>query len=265
MSMVVVPASLTDTPATRQTLSAVDKVLALYTTLRDEDWPVRLSELSRKTGIAKATAHRMLSALAAAGLAIKIDQFYRATPIVSAHEEDPRYRLLRHLAPFPGDVLLHTGMSASLAVLEGVDVVFRYRVYGHDPTFDCNHEADRRAGQTAAAGRLLLAYDYPRRQRVSVLCSPIELAALNDEIVHIRRQRYAVDVQQDGLTSVAVPIIGPAQERQIALSATGPTRSFDRAYVLRQLQAVAVQASRSVEAVRPTVIQSPTDPEAIAS
>jgi DNA-binding IclR family transcriptional regulator len=230
---------------------AIEKALTLFVELQAMDGAVQLSELSRRTGLAKSTTHRLLSALAVAGVAVRAGSHYQIAsrwrtdrPTV---ESDNR-RLLHGLAPFLGDLAIRTRLTASIAVLRGTDVVFPHRVYGHDTGLTPNDDTDRAPAHLTAAGRLLLAYDEVTTRRVFEKLSPQseEAAELSRSLWPIKRTHFAVDTAQHGTTCVAVPLHRNGGHSNVAFVVKGRSDRIDLDLVLHQLRGVAGVAARQV-------------------
>jgi IclR family transcriptional regulator, acetate operon repressor len=83
---------------------------------------MRLSDLSRKTGLPKSTTHRMLNALLASDVVVRSGRSYKAARHPNNDPASSYKTLLRMLAPYLGDVLIRTGLTSSLAVLDDTEV-----------------------------------------------------------------------------------------------------------------------------------------------
>jgi len=223
---------------------SIGKALMVFAALRAGGTPMRLTELSVRTGIAKSTTHRMLCALTSAGLVARAGTHYQPTrldPPAGGHRD-----VLRRLAPFLGDLLVRTGMTASLAVLDGVEVEFVHRVYGHRHVWGPD-DADRLPAHLSAAGRLLLAYDEAAARtviRLAGLSTP-EAAELSGDLTRIRRRSFAELTGPHGNTVLAVPLRLP-KPPAVALVVEGAAGQADRSRALLWLRRVADVAAREV-------------------
>ncbi|WP_345033196.1 IclR family transcriptional regulator [Kutzneria kofuensis] len=209
---------------------SIGKALLVFAALREAGTPMRLTELSVRTGIAKSTTHRMLWALTSAGLVTRVGSHYQparfsstTTPKSGAH-----YDALRRLAPFLGDLLVRTGMTASLAVLDGTEVEFAHRVYGHRHVWGPSDDTGRVAAHLSAAGRLLLAYDETAARGVIRLAGLgiREAAELGGDLMRIRQRGFAELTGPHGGTCLAVPLRLP-RPPAIALVVEGANGQAD--------------------------------------
>lgn len=230
---------------------AIEKALALFVELQDTDGAVQLSELSRRTGLAKSTTHRLLGALAVAGVAVRVGSHYQIanrwrTDRPTA-ESDNR-KMLHDLAPFLGDLAIRTRLTASIAILRGTDVVFTHRVYGHDTGWTPSDDTDRAPAHLTAAGRLLLAHDGATTRRVFEKLNPQseEAAELSRSLWPIKRVQFAVNVTRYGTTCVAVPLHRNVGHPNTAFVVRGKSDRIDVDLVVHHIRGVAGVAARQM-------------------
>ncbi|HET6298884.1 MAG TPA: helix-turn-helix domain-containing protein [Kribbella sp.] len=228
----------------------IENALVLYDSLRAAGPAMRLSDLSRSTGLPKSTTHRLLHALIASGLVVRFGVGYAAAERSgdSVSPADGRRDLLRGLAPFLGDLMVRTRLTASLAVLDGAEVVFVHRVYCHDNAPTPSDDSGRASAHRTASGRMLLA-QHPR-----IACelaetwklAPAEAAAVHCDLARIRRNQLAV-VDAGGISCLALPVpVGPGC-LPIVLAVKGKTGTFDHQraqYWLRHIAQLAARSSR---------------------
>jgi DNA-binding IclR family transcriptional regulator len=230
----------------QQMPQSVGKALSVFTALRDAGVPLRLTELSVRTGLAKSTTHRMLSALTSARLVVRVEGRYQQAGASSRQSKSAAYRqTLRLLAPFVADLLMRTGMTASLAVLDGTEVEFVHRVYGHHDVQCQSDWTGRAAALRSAAGRVLLAYDDTAARRLvwTAGADPAEAADIGGELMRIRQRGYAELTGAHGGTCLAVPLRLPNRP-MMALVVKGASGQVDRDRALVWLRRVAAAARR---------------------
>lgn len=218
-----------DTGGLRSVGTALD-LLECFAT--DEELGV--SELARRLGIAKSTAHRLLSTLRMHGFI----------------EQDPdsgRYRLglhlfeLGHLAqvrhplrevarPILLDLGRRAGLTVNLSVGEGADVVFLERLESSESVRGLNESSRRVPAHVSSSGKVIAAWNhelatarieagFPVRGRGTVRTQTEWLATLRT----VRMRGYALsdDESFDGVSSVAVPIMEAPGQVTAALSFLG--------------------------------------------
>lgn len=200
-----------------------------------------LSEIARMLGRPVSSTHRQLRDLTAWG-ALERDE--RGRYQVGLHlwevgSRAPRSTDLRQAAlPFLEDLYEVTHENVQVAVLDGTDVVYVERIFGHHATPIIARPGVRLPSLVTGVGRVLLA----RADRSLVneaLAQPIErLTAhtivdpeeLRRELAKIRRSGYAISDRQVELvsTSVAAPIHGPGSAGVVAaISIIVPVRNTD--------------------------------------
>jgi DNA-binding IclR family transcriptional regulator len=224
----------------------VQRAVTLYDVLRTVRPGMRLSDLSRSAALPKSTTHRLLQTLIEAGLVVRCGDSYAA--IDPSDDEVPSPQdgdLLRRLAPYVGELMVRTRLTASLATLDGPEVVFAHRVYGHDLVRTRSDETGRALAHRTAAGRMLMANDL---RAAAVLTDQWNLPTdesveLQQELLRIRERKIAVEVGRR-LTCLAVAV--PIGARPLALTVRGAADAIDHHRVVHLLYATASAAARSV-------------------
>jgi len=154
------PAAAAETGQSRETSGTVKKAFALLDALRAAGCAMRLSDLSRRTGLTKSTVHRLLAILLDTGLVMRVGTHYQATldgGLSMVQSLGVEKRSLAALAPYLADLHRRTGLTASLAVLHGATAVFPHRVHAHHSPWTTSDDTGANQAQHCAAGRLLLA------------------------------------------------------------------------------------------------------------
>ena len=220
-------------------VQSVCKAMDLLSCLAEARTPLTLGELSRRTGMPKATVHGLLSAL-------------RSSAVVEQSDEDGRYRLgirlfeygcavsrgwnvleaaaepLRHVAE-------ETGETASIATLDRGDVLILDSADARSNFRVVSEKGSRLPVHCTSQGKLLLAY-MPSAQRRTLLrnCdfaaytphSHTDLASLEGEMEQILRQGYAIENGElrIGLRSVAAPVFNVEGQAIYAICVVGMFR-----------------------------------------
>ena len=195
-----------------------------------------VSELARNIGVAKSTAHRLLTTLCARGFAER-------------DEETGRYRLglhlyeLGHLAVSRSDIRnaalpilqeLHhrTGATAHIGIADGDEVVYLERIVGRDSLKTWSQIGRRLPSVTTSSGKALYAYSPRfsngrlRGPQPAVFATDASKAnryrvALQETVK--RGFALSVDESVQGLTSIAAPVLGHDGTARAAISLVGPT------------------------------------------
>jgi len=225
-----------------------------------DDVNVSLSELSRRTGISKATVHRLAQELLEWGMLERAGAEYRlGMRAFELGSRVPRFRLLRDaLRPFMENLHYTTKETVHLGVLDGLEVLYLEKVADSPRFARPSRIAGRLPLHCTATGKVLLAYSPPGLLN-EVLAMPlqrrtpstiVEHAVLAEQVRKVNDIGYAVEVEETaiGYSSVAVPLFGGSGLLLAALSITAPTYRANTARYVATLSAVshAVRAANQI-------------------
>lgn len=224
--------------ATLGSVGNAARVLKSFTP-NEREWGV--TDLARRLGIAKSTAHRLLATLTDEGLL----------------EQDPvtgRYRLglvVFDMAAAAQSVDLHeavltpmtelrnrTGETVQVAVLDGREVVYVERLDSPNTLRLFIEVGRRNSAHSTGCGKALLAFLPPDQlERVLRNWKLVEktphtitdLADLRADLAEARRRGYAVNRRESevGIISVAAPIRDVSGRTVAAISVAGPAERLE--------------------------------------
>ena len=193
-----------------------------------------VSDIARKLGIAKSTAHRLLTALCRKGIAEQNPEtgHYRlGLHLFELGQLAQARSILRHVAlPTLTQLAESTGHTVNLAVVDGPDVVFLERLATHDDVHFLGHAGRRFPSHCTSSGKAIAAYNPEAAQARRDAGFPPRVShtvrTQNDwdrQLVEVRRRGFAVSTSEcfDNVTSIAVPILDPARRAAAALSVLG--------------------------------------------
>lgn len=262
----------------RDTRAAVDKAISLLTAFGDDAHSgLGVSELARRSGMSKSTAFRLLGLLTRNGVVDKTGKTYRLghqLQLLSASTETRRHGLIREgVTPFLAELYEATHETTHLAVLQGSDVVYLGKIFGHRSAAAPSRVGGRAPAHCTGVGKTLLAYDPGAREALMTgtlralttrtITDPADLAIELDQVLR-RGIAHDTDEAVAGLSCVAAPIIVRGTV-VAALSVSGSSDSFATAaleLVLRRVCAAAgrhLTATRRLSPSRSTVGQRPAD------
>ena len=204
------------------TIQSVERAASVLQVFFEEGSPCSVTEVVQRTGLAPATAHRLLSTLVKVGW---LQQDQRS----SRYELSERMlgssalalnnsSLLRHGQHFLTQVALSTGLNSFLAVQMRKGSVLLARVQGRAGSAPDFQIGKMHPIHASASGKLFLAHLSPaerndllsrqselRRFTVHTITDPAELDA---ELGAIRQRGYAVDRGEmyETMRGVAVPV-----------------------------------------------------------
>ena len=229
-------------------------------TVEDDELP--LSELVRRTSLAKATVHRLCGELLAWGLLERAGTSYRlGLRLFELGQRVPRQRILRETAlPYLEDLLAATQETVHLAIREGLEVLYVEKIVGHRQVPQPSRIAGRLPLHCTATGKVLLAFGPPSITEQVVQAGLARLTPrtvvapgrLQAQLERVRAEGIAMESEETrlGYCSVAVPVRGPDDVLVAALSITAPTYRAQLPRLIAALRAAAAGITRALS--RPT-------------
>jgi len=228
-------------------MGGLAKGLAIAECFDRERRRLTVTEAATMTGQTPAAARRCMRTLEALGYLSYDGKFFRPTPrfvrLAAAYTDtDPLPRLA---APLLDGLRDELGESASLAVLDGDDVLFVARAEAHHIVVTGQRVGGRIAAPLSAAGRVLMAAmpDEELRGRVELgVHGPMTEKALRGPAAIVAEVRAAAargysitdEEVEIGLRAIAVPVIDGAGRPVAAMSMSAPSA---RATVERMVDA----------------------------
>lgn len=223
-------------PAPRD--SVLDKVMAVLHAFTVDDHGVGFAELMRRTGLPKATLHRVLASMERARLLDRTDGGYH----LGGHLFELGMRasvergLIEVATPFLEDLYERTHEIVHLGLREGREVVYVAKFGGHRQARSPSRLGGRMPLHATAIGKALLAHA-PEEVRREVLTGTLErraprtitapgtLRAQLDRVV-VEGVAYEFEESAVGLVCVAAPVLDTGDAVVAAVSVTGPVNRF---------------------------------------
>jgi IclR family transcriptional regulator, KDG regulon repressor len=249
----------TDTGAGTR-LSSVGAALRLLKCFSAEEPELGVTELARRLGVAKSTAHRLAATLLAEGF-------------LEQNAADGRYRL--GLALFGLGTLVRRRMSVSnealphlhalrdrsdetvhLAVLDGADIVYLFNLESQQAIRMRSYLGVRKPAFCTGEGRALLAHA-PPAVLARVLRAPMPARtpaagvttreALAGVLAAVRRAGHAIDDEESevGMRGVAAPVFDAGGAAVAAVGLAGPVQRLTRKR-LREVVPMVVEAAQAI-------------------
>lgn len=217
--------------------TVLGKAVTILRAFTVDDQTVPLAELARRTGVHKATIHRLCGELVSLRLLAKSPDGYRlASGLFELGMRASVERSLLEVAiPFLQDLAERTHELVHLGVRDGHDVVYVAKIGGHRQAHSPSRIGGRMPMHCTALGKALLAFDDDLRREV--LASPLPRRTPHT-IVAPGRLRTQLDTVLDagvafeheesalGIACVAAPVLGADEQPLAAISLTGPTPRF---------------------------------------
>jgi DNA-binding IclR family transcriptional regulator len=257
----------------RSSLGAVDKAMTLLSALIVDGRPMGLAELTRRTGLAKSTAHRLIGILRAHDMIDRHDEAYvpgERLAGIGRPEGGERLKVLGRAArPYLVELYQATGATASLGVLNGTEVRYIDWVYDRRSVRTPSHRSDRAPTHCTAIGKVLLAFSQnsPRlirdRQPLAAI-TPATIttpAALWAELDEVRRHGIAYSRSEyvDGVVCVAALVArADARRPPVAIAVSGRIGELDLAAARARLPRTAFGLSTAIRQATTRVCGGPS-------
>ena len=223
-------------------IQVIERMMSLLEILARSPEPVGLKHLAQQSGLHPSTAHRILGAMAASGVAARAGPGMYCLGIRLLELGNlVRSRISVRGAALPAMRKLHelTGESVNLGVRQGDEIIYVERTSGGRSSVHVVHIIGARAPlHTTATGKLFLLEDgaqgireYAKRTGMASLtpASITTLSALEKELEKVRRHGIAYDheEQEIGVRCIAAPIRDDSGELVAGLSLSMPTDRFN--------------------------------------
>lgn len=220
------------------TTSALGKVMAVLEAFAADDVGVGFAELQQRTGLPKATLHRVAGDLVSARLLTRVDgKYHLGSHLFQLGMRASVERTLLEVAtPFLEDLYERTHETVHLGLREGAEVVYVAKVGGHRQVRSPSRIGGRMPVHATAIGKALLAWA-GEEERVAVLSGPLErrtqrtLTApgrLRQQLDRVREDGVAFEFEEGavGLVCVAAPVLDASDRPVAAISVAGAVTRF---------------------------------------
>jgi DNA-binding IclR family transcriptional regulator len=244
-------------------VQSIDRALDIIEALSTEQKGLGVTELSRRIGLHKSTAHRLLSTLAHRGYVTKrADGGYqiglKLIEAVSCYINS--LELQTEARPYVAQITAELGLTAHLGVLEGDQVVYIERMDVFSGVKLYSQIGLRMHAYCSSLGKCLLSgFSREELKRLLANCSfnkftPNTLAsfdALCEDLKQARARGFAMDNLEYSLNNrcIGAPIFDYRGEIIAAISASGPPAILTEARVREVadcVKAKALEISRSL-------------------
>lgn len=218
--------------------SVLGKVMAVLEAFAPDDTGVGFAELRRRTGLPKATLHRIAHDLVAARLLTRVDgDFHLGSYLFELGMRASVERTLLEVAtPFLEDLYERTHETVHLGLREGSEVVYVAKVGGHRQVRSPSRLGGRLPVHATAIGKALLAWA-EEDDRNAVLAAPLQRRTprtvtapglLRRQLDRVREDGVAFEYEEGavGLVCVAAPVFDTDDRPVAAISVAGAVTRF---------------------------------------
>ncbi|WP_377273914.1 IclR family transcriptional regulator [Peterkaempfera sp. SMS 1(5)a] len=235
----------------------LDKAAVILDCFRPTGGPYRLAELTERTGLPKATVHRLAADLVRLALLERTGTGYRlGGRLFELGMLVPRRHDLRETAlPFLQDLYEATHETVHLGIREGRQVVYVERIHGHDPLPLPSRVGGSLPLSCTGVGKALLAFSGPDLAE-EVLADPLprltrhsvtDPARLRTALEQTQVSGLAYEEQEAalGVSCIAAPVFAGG-EAVAALSVAVPKARFRPAQLAPAVRTAALGLSRAL-------------------
>ncbi|MBU2666963.1 IclR family transcriptional regulator [Actinoplanes bogorensis] len=219
-------------------MSVIGKVAAILDAFTAEDRGVGFAELQRRTGLAKATLHRLTGEMVEARLLDRVDgKFHLSGHLFALGMRASVERSLIDVAtPFLQDLYERTHETVHLGLREGAEVVYVAKIGGHRQARAPSRLGGRMPLHATAIGKALLAFA-PDPVREKVLAGPLprlaprtvtSAAILRGQLDEAAETGLAFEAEESavGIVCVGAPVLDGDDLAVAAISVAGPATRF---------------------------------------
>lgn len=219
-----------DKPGNGGSGTSAGKALALLDVLGGPRSVLGVSELADRASLSKSTAYRLLLVLVERGWVTRVGDRYTLAPRV--FELGNQVRVARpngirdRAMPFLAELFARTRETVHLGVLDGTDVVYIEKLFGHESTRLDTVVGSRRPAYATALGKAMLASStadvlHQHRRRAYRRYTPYTIATaagLERSLQKVRSEGWATDFEESflGVSCLAVPVIDPQTGTAVA-------------------------------------------------
>jgi IclR family acetate operon transcriptional repressor len=238
-------------------IQSVDYALQLLLILK-RDGVLRVSDAATELGVARSTAHRLISMLRFRGFVDQArDRTYRAGSALASLGGGPNSTtaLLGVARPHLLRLTQRTGETCNLMVLMGSDVKFIDSIECKKALRVGSRVGVRLAARLTSGGKALLA-DLPFEEvallHPEIAADAAELSALKRMLGAVRRQGFGTNFQESerGVVALGMAVRGTTGAAVAAVAVSAPTVRLNRGQIVDLIPAL----TETVEDIRSDII-----------
>jgi len=234
----------------RYSIETLERGLSVLSLFSNDTSELTLTEISRSADINMTTSLRIASTLEGAGYLRRDPETKRYRPSIKVLQlgfSALRSMDIRQSArPYLERLSSETGETVSLAVLDGLEIVYVDRIRNRQIVGVVLGMGSRLPAHCTSMGKAILAY-LPEGQLKTQLngaaldaCTGntiVEIDSLAADLAKVRRRGYAINNQElaVGLRAVAAPIWGEHGQVVAAINISGSTETISRSSLKQKL------------------------------
>lgn len=251
---------------TKQRNSSFGNALKLLKSFTMDEPEMDLSKLSEKLDVGISTAHRLASTLVSVGFLTKDPQtrMYRPGTSILAlgNIVSEQMDLFRNFTPFLESLMIKTGETVHIGILRNDRIFYLQKVESPHPIRLLSHVGRQNPIHNTSMGQAILAYKSEKeidqvialgleRHTDKTITSPEQFRLRLEEI---KAQGFAVSIEElnDGVTSIAAPILNRVGKVVASVSIAGPVERIHTHSIPRFVKMVTETANEISEQMKQT-------------
>jgi DNA-binding IclR family transcriptional regulator len=237
----------------------MDRIVAVLDVFDEQTPSISITELARRAGLPRATAHRMVHQLHEHGYLEPGGEGWRLSwrlfELGSLVERERRFREISQ--PYLLDLFERTHKVVNLGILAGSDVLYLEKIVGLSAPKLRTRPGGRRPLHSTALGKAILAFSThdlvirtlngPLVRRTSK--TQTQPGILQKQLQTVREKGYALESEESrpGFSCIAAPIIG---QDGLAVAAVSIAGTSDTINVLRHAPIITLGARNLSDAIQ---------------
>jgi DNA-binding IclR family transcriptional regulator len=226
----------------RSPFSSLENALRILNLFSMDETELSLLEISKRIGVGKSTAYRLLQTLISEGF-IKKDPrtnlYSLGTSILAQNKVIlSRFTICNIASPFLQKLVQESGESAHIAKLQDVDVIYLHKIECDHPVRLLSYIGKRNPVFCTSSGQAILAF-----QSKEVIDKVIQNGLIpytsktitspelfQDKLKQIQKQGYALSIEElhEGVASISAPIWSKNNRVQYSVSIAGPIQRINK-------------------------------------
>ncbi|MGC6768446.1 IclR family transcriptional regulator [Enterococcus sp. LJL128] len=239
-------------------LQSVKNALLILKCFSADQPKLRVTELSERTGLAKSTVSRSLTTLASEGFIKKASDnqsYMLGLSIINlAGVALSAMRIQQEVSPALSQLVVRTGESSHIAILDGLDTVYIQKEESITHTKIQTHLGKRNPSHATSSGKILLAFQEQSFQEKyfdmplnaftpQTITNPFQL---REELKKVKKAgfAYSKDELTEGVSSLAAPVWDYSGSVVASLGIVGATTRFSTKKI-REFVPLIIDASKA--------------------
>lgn len=241
--------------------SVLGKAQLLLGAFESGAYQLGLSDLSRRSGVPKASAYRLAQELVEWGLLERRGDCYQlGLRVFELGQRVPASAVLRAVArPALADLFAATRATVHLAVLDGAHVLFLEKVAGEANIHSHSRIGGRLPAPATATGKVLLAASPDVEEHLARFdeaglthLTSRTVSSVDDlrkQLTVVRAKGFALEIEETmpGVGSLAVPVASADGTVHAAVSTTAPVSRLIPKRLLPELRTAAAAIARALD------------------